>query len=451
MTKLRSLAPWAIAVLASLGGCSGEKARAQEGAPQAAEPTEAPATGIAVATRKGPAAPAPAPAQDLPKPKPIEPFVEKAIGWLVDAQHEDGGWGAGSHASQQQRDARKVKTDPATTAFSALALMRVGNTPVKGVHKEAVLRATKYLLGVVAAASTEGPKITDLQGTQPQAKMGMFVDTSMTAQFLARVLTALPEKHELRARVDRALDKCLRKLEGSQQKDGSWQGGGSWAPVLQSSLNCTAFELAYAAGKQIDMEKLALARNYQQRNVDGDGRARADKAAGVELYALASGSRGMAGQSRAADEIVARGKLEGKLSEDADVSQETLQDLGVDAPKAAELAVAYRKVRTSLARFDSEEVLKGFGSNGGEEYLSYMMNSEALVIVGGEEWDKWRDKMHARLKKVQTKDGSWTGHHCITSPVFCTAAVIQCLTADYDAPILLAISAKDEAGATKQK
>ena len=174
MTKLRSLAPWLIAVLAPLAGCSSEKARAQEGAPQAAEPTEAPATGIAVATKKGPAAPAPAPAQDLPKPpKPIEPFVEKALGWLVDAQHEDGGWGAGSHANQQQRDARKVKTDPATTAFSALALMRVGHTPVKGVHKEAVLRATKYLLGVVESASAEGPKITDLEGTQPQAKMGV--------------------------------------------------------------------------------------------------------------------------------------------------------------------------------------------------------------------------------------------------------------------------------------
>ena len=361
MTKLRSLVPWMIAILSSLAGCSGEQARAQEGAPQeAAEPTEA-----APAAATGATAAAPAAAQNLPKPKPpkpIEPFVEKAIGWLVDAQHEDGGWGAGSHANQQQRDARKVKTDPATTAFSALALMRVGNTPVKGVHKEAVLRATKNLLDVVEAAPAEGPKITDQQGTQPQTKMGVFVDTSMTAQFLARVLNTLPEKHELRARVDRALDKCIAKLEGSQQKDGSWQGGGSWAPVLQSSLNCTAFELAYAAGKQVDESKLALARDYQQRNVDGDGHARADKAAGVELYALASGNRGMAGQSRAADEIVARGKVEGKLPEDAEVSEETLKDMGVDAPKAAQLAVANMKLRNSAALFDSEQVLKGFGS-----------------------------------------------------------------------------------------
>jgi hypothetical protein len=37
--------------------------------------------------------------------------------------------------------------------------------------------------------------------------------------------------------VDRALDKTLSKLYGSQQKDGSWGKKGGWAPVLQSSLS----------------------------------------------------------------------------------------------------------------------------------------------------------------------------------------------------------------------
>ena len=48
--------------------------------------------------------------------------------------------------------------------------------------------------------------------------------------------------------------------------------------------------------------------------------------------------------------------------------------------------------------------------------------------------------MHGRLKKVQNKDGSWSGHHCITSPVFCTAAVVQCLTTDRDAATLIALA-----------
>jgi hypothetical protein len=51
---------------------------------------------------------------------------------------------------------------------------------------------------------------------------------------------------------------------------------------------------------------------------------------------------------------------------------------------------------------------------------------------GGEEWTKWSTKMNERLAKVQNQDGSWSGHHCITSPAFCTATAISCLTADRD-------------------
>jgi hypothetical protein len=59
-----------------------------------------------------------------------------------------------------------------------------------------------------------------------------------------------------------------------------------------------------------------------------------------------------------------------------------------------------------------------------------MMTSESLAAGGGEDWEEWHDKMYDRLEKVQNPDGSWSGHHCITSPVFCTAAVILTMTAD---------------------
>ncbi len=48
--------------------------------------------------------------------------------------------------------------------------------------------------------------------------------------------------------------------------------------------------------------------------------------------------------------------------------------------------------------------------------------------------------MHVRLEKIQDPRGSWSGQHCITSPVFCTAAVVQCLTTDRDAPMLVKIA-----------
>ena len=85
----------------------------------------------------------------------------------------------------------------------------------------------------------------------------------------------------------------------------------------------------------------------------------------------------------------------------------------------------------------SDDVLRGFGNNGGEEFLSFMMTSESLVVAGGEDWEAWYAKMYNLLSSIQNNDGSWSGHHCITSPVFCTAAVVMAMLADRDRAMLM--------------
>ena len=77
-----------------------------------------------------------------PPPAALEPFVEKALGWLAEAQQQNGGFGAGSHSAQQVRDAHGVPTDPATTAVAAMALLRAGNGLDHGVHHATLRRAT---------------------------------------------------------------------------------------------------------------------------------------------------------------------------------------------------------------------------------------------------------------------------------------------------------------------
>ncbi len=363
---------------------------------------------------------------------PLPAFVARGLDWLVKAQHENGGWGAGSHANQQQRDARAVSTDPATTAFTAMSLLRLGHSPISGEYRDAVRRATEYLLRTVENADAAGPRITNLQGTQPQAKLGPLVDTSMTTQFLARLLPLVKSDAALHRRVDTALDKCIAKLESSQQTNGSW-GGGGWAPVLQSSIGCTALELARGVGKEVSSDSLKRAREYQKNTVDIDsGRAKAGDAAGVELYAFSSAQRANAEEARRADDIVEKAKREGKIDQNAEVDEKTLRQIGVAAPQARALSDAWKLTAAQNARLDDESLLSGFGNNGGEEFLSYLTTSESLIITGGDAWTKWNRKMHERLAKVQNQDGSWTGHHCITSPVFCTAAAVQCLTVARD-------------------
>src|SRR6185503_17627130 len=132
----------------------------------------------------------------------------------------------------------------------------------------------EYLVAAVEKAPADGLLVTDVEGTQPQTKLGRYVDTAMTAQYLARALALLPKDDPMHGRVDKALDKCLAKLQVSQQKDGSWGEGGGWAPVLQSSLSCSALEIAQASGKQVDKNVLEKAQQYQKSNFDvASGRA----------------------------------------------------------------------------------------------------------------------------------------------------------------------------------
>ncbi len=364
-------------------------------------------------------------------------FVNKALDWLAQAQHDDGSWGAGFSSSQNVRDPHAVKGDPATTSFAAMAFLRSGHTPKKGKYKEVVRRATEALVKVVEQAPAEGPRITSLTGTQPQAKMGAYVDTSLTARFLARILNEFPKKDKLRKRVDKAIDKCIDKIQSSQQKDGSWKGGG-WAPVLQSSLAGQALELAQAAGKDVDQDALERARRDQKKNFDpNSGKVRADSAAGVELYAFAGAQRATASETWEANDLVNKAKKEGKLPQAAKPTSENLRKIGVKEEKAKQLAESVVQNEQQQKRVQNDDaLLTGFGNNGGEEFLSYLMTSESLVITGGDAWKSWDEKMHRRLRKIQSSNGSWTGHHCITSPVFCTSAVVQCLNTFKDIDIL---------------
>lgn len=370
-------------------------------------------------------------------PVPLDPFLVKAVGWLVEAQAPSGGWGAGSHARQEVRDPRAVQVDPATTAFAALALLRAGNTTTRGDQQSALYKAMEFLVKVVEESSAEGPRITTVEGTQPQAKLGQLIDTSMTGNFLARLLPTLADDSPWKPRVQKALDVCLRKLEKSQTENGSWNVGG-WAPVLQSAMSFNCLELAQMAGRKVDAKTLERSRRYQEGNVDAEtGKVSADAAAGVELYAVAGAQRASAQTAKEAQKKLAEAKRDGRLKDSDKLSAENLEKAGLDREEALRLDQAARVNEKQAERVLADErLLDGFGSNGGEEFLSYLLTSESLVITGGKPWDQWNAKMHERLAKIQNPDGSWAGHHCITSPVFCTAAVVQCLTVDRDAPTL---------------
>jgi hypothetical protein len=298
-----------------------------------------------------------------------EPDIDRPLRWLVDAQGPDGGWGPEAH----------TPPDVATTAISGLALLRMGHTASAGKYQETTRRAVEY---VVRAVEHSGNEIDiNPPGTLPQRKLGRHIDTFLGAQFLSAVLPSVKQDDK---RVRAALEACVKKIEHAQRPDGSYAQDG-WAPVLSSAFANQSLYAARGAGAKIDGEALARSDRYMLDNYDEKQKQfRTGAAAGVELYS-------MAGTVQAAAH-------EGKMSGEG--------------------------ARAALSRLSDENFIRGFGTYGGEEHVSYMMTSEALAVVGGKDWERWDHGIRLRLAHIQRTDGTWRGDHCITSTAFCTAAAL---------------------------
>ena len=359
---------------------------------------------------------------DIPTMTNQPAWEQNAVTWLVEAQSPNGGWGAGSHSFKNVTDPHAVKTDPATTAFAALALLKAGGKLETNPYKKQVMLALDRILKDIDDRPDNG-RITSLTGTQPQVKLGIHIDASMALQFLTSIREQIQDP-VVEKKIDHAAAVCINLIQGSQNTDGGWAGGG-WAPVLQSAMANNALEQAQGR-YDVDDKAIENSRQYQANNISSDG-VRAEDAAGVPLYAAVSAQRATSEETKAVEGLIAPGMLadytSGKVKKDA-ISRE-LEAKGIDRDKADRMATSYEVNKVSTKTLQSDEIWQGFGNNGGEEYLSYMMTSEALAQQGQDEWLKWRQSIEPKFKQVQNPNGSWSGQHCITSPVFCTAAIVQ--------------------------
>jgi hypothetical protein len=120
-----------------------------------------------------------------------------------------------------------------------------------------------------------------------------------------------------------------------------------------------------------------------------------------------------------------------KITEDAKASKAEKDAAKKTIDQYTKLKEASDKAQVKLAKqIKSDQFVAGFGSNGGEEFLSFLNIAEALVAKGGKDWEEWDAKMQQAVARVQDKNGSWSGHHCITGKTFCTGAALLVLLAD---------------------
>ncbi len=363
--------------------------------------------------------------------------MTKGLNWIVTAQNQDGGWGAGSHSRQDVIDPHAVPSDPATTSMVAMALLRSGTTLKSGMYSQQLRRALNYLLNAVETSSASSLNITNQVGTQIQIKLGQNIDVILTSQFLSNILDYVNHDAELNVRVKKDLNTCVTKIQRAQDSNGSTQGSG-WAGVLQSSFASNALEAAEAQGATVDKKALEKSRQFQKNNYNPKtGSVNTDMGAGVMLYSVTGSARASAKEARKVEEEVAKAKREGRLDQNAPVTAENLSEIGFDKDDALKYSTAYQVYQSAKVRAQSDEVMDGFGSNGGEEFLSYLQTGESMIIGKDNSWKKWYDNISGRMLRIQNDDGSWSGHHCITSPVFCTATCLLILSVNNDVDKLM--------------
>jgi hypothetical protein len=383
--------------------------------------------------------------------------VQSGIEWLVSAQHKDGGWssednayGSGkrgysrvdkitddlrSEPEINQAEVPTTQADPASTAMACMALMRCGNTFTTGNYSKNLETGIEYLCAQTEKFAQHPNTNTDKTGTQPQRKLGNNIDVVLTSQCLTNALYYLSKNDNRAARVRKCVELCVQKIQKAQTADGSFDGDG-WAGVLQSSFANQALEAADVQGVAVDAIVLEKSRDYQKSNFDTKtNESKTDRGAGVVLYSVSSSTRAAAVESRIAKDEMKKAKANGKLKAGDELNAENLQKAGLDATKAMKYATAYEVNKQANVTAQRADVMSGFGNNGGEEFLSFLQTGEGL-IVAQENWDKWYDNVSGKLIQIQNQDGSWNGHHCITSPVFCTATCLLVMTVHNEVALL---------------
>lgn len=304
--------------------------------------------------------------------KASERSVTKGIEFLMKTMHRDGGCGV--DIGQQQ--------DIGCTAMVGLALLSLGNTPVEGSRSHEVRKIVNYLLRTVENMPSDD--ITSQVQTQLQNKIGRHAHTFFATTFLSEVVGEGYDPDP----VKKALKRLVTAIVQQQTNDGHW-GNQSWAPTLGTVMGWVALRASHQVGMKVGGSPDKTAEHLEGQMKGG---LRNDGGSWMHtLYKNATGVR-------------------------------VLYELGKEDDEVAK--TAFKAVLDLVSKDNT-----AFSQAGGEEFLAFHLITETMLQKGGEDWKRWFPTVRDKMISVQNSDGSWTGHHCITSRTFCTAAACLVLSA----------------------
>ena len=348
---------------------------------------------------------------------PASLAIEKGARWLASVQGGDGGWGQDGGDPSNVRQAVSLESngnDVANTALAALALLRAGDK-----YRPNVERALDFILRKVEASPAAGLSVTDGKQTQVQRKLGPYIDTFVASMLLAQVDGTFSKP--INARVRSGLEKCVAKIERNQTRDGSWNAGGGWAPLLGTSLASRSLYEAGQKGVAVNQEVLARAETYTVQN-------QKDRELMLRAGGAGPGSGAGVGAGTGRGVNVTGGVSSGAAGVDLYQDAQALEQLSRTAESRRQNAAEIAAINSKLS---NSKFVEGYGSIGGEEFFSYLNISDGLKRSEGKAWSEWHSKIAEKILKLQNEDGTWAGHHCITGRCAVTSAAILNLTSDH--------------------
>ncbi|MBI2920482.1 MAG: terpene cyclase/mutase family protein [Planctomycetes bacterium] len=299
--------------------------------------------------------------------------------WLLKAQHGDGWWG----------EEPGMPPDVACTAMSGLAILSAGETAREGKARAAVDKATVWVAG--QARKTRRGWSIQTRPSSLTSYLGGRIHDYLACAFLAESCGMLPDLSQdedvrsgLRALIDR--------IEKAQLEDGSWNDGVE--PLDTTAIAYVALRAAHNAGFSVRRASLEKTVDYVEKRFDT--------------------ARGVLSDPRYGDQE--------RFTSTAGALR-VLMGLGRETGEPARLGIAILR-RRPFGR-DYGDLVSG------EDFFGGVLGAHAMALEEGEAWTEVFGKMERVLAKCQNADGSWTGHHCISARVFCTACAVVTLEAPF--------------------
>ena len=322
-----------------------------------------------------------------PIPSKVRSSVDRGLAWLLMAQNRDGSWGSEPG----------MPGDISNTAMSTIALMSTGSTVRRGRYHKQIRRAVDWSLRKVKHGISYGGAPYQPHHTQIQRDLGPNINVYYAALMLSQIIPLELDKWE-----EAFARKNLRHLTGLvasfQKKNGAFET--SYEPMLTTVTAWWCLRQAAAIGISIHGASLDKILHYLRHEClqKKTGAFHDETHKNAHFVAQAGALRVFYGMGE---------------EHDPDIQKAT-------------------KVLLRM-KYDQD----AGGRAGGEQYLAALFAVQAMHLGKKKVFRHYYWNITKDLLKAQNKDGSWTGYHCITARVFCTAcSVIAMLTPDKLMPMV---------------